>query len=102
MIVFELTMPNRGSWNNKWSGDNRRFIRCRKEWEFSKETLKNIVNKDFVYSWNDGWTACVSVRKVDCREAGKLMKQSVGFYGYDWMISSIIRYGYITTKDLSA
>ena len=97
MIVFELTMPNRGSWNNKWSGDGRRFIRCRSELGFSKETLKNIVNKDFTYSWNDGWTACVSVRKTDCRTAKKMMRDSAGFCGYDWMISSIIRNGYIVS-----
>ena len=95
MIVFELSMPNRGSWNNRWSGEDRRFIRCKREWGFSKETLKNIINKDYTYSWSDGWTACVSVRKTDARTAKKLMKNSDGFCGYDWMISSIIRNGYI-------
>ena len=97
VIVFELTMPNKGSWNNKWSGDERRFLRCRSEFGFSKETIKNLVDKDFPYSWDDGWTACVSVRKVNSREAQKLMKTSDGFCGYDWMISSIIRNGYIVS-----
>ena len=95
MVVFELSMPNRGSWNNRWSGETKRYIRCRREWGFSKETLKNIINKDYTYSWSDGWTACVSVRKIDGRDAKKLMKLSDGFCGYDWMISSIIRNGYI-------
>ena len=95
MIAFELTMPNKGSWNNRWSGDTKRYIRCKREWGFSKETLEKIVNKDYTYSWNDGWTACVSVRKVDGKTAKHLTKISNGFYGYDWMISSIIRNGYI-------
>lgn len=29
MIVFELTMPHRGSWNNKWTGEQDRYIRVR-------------------------------------------------------------------------
>ena len=95
MIVFELTMPRRGSWNGKWSGADRRYIRCRSELGFSKKTLSELVNKDYFYSWNDGWTACVSVHKTDSRTANKLLKQSAGFCGYDWMISSIIRNGCI-------
>lgn len=27
MIVFELTMPHCGSWNGKWTEDDRNFIR---------------------------------------------------------------------------
>ena len=53
MIVFELSMPNRGSWNNRWSGEDRRFIRCKREWGFSKETLKNIINKDLAICTNN-------------------------------------------------
>jgi len=93
MITFELTMPNRGSWNGHWTGETKRYIRCRRECDVPKE----VWNKDFTYSWSDGWTACVSVRKVDARSANKLMKISEGFCGYDWMISSIIRNGYIVS-----
>ena len=98
MIVFELTMTGVGSWNHKWTGENKKYLRTRRESEVPKERW----NRNYEYSWDDGWTACVSVRKVDYREVRKMMKNSAGFYGYDWMISSIIRYGYITTKDLSA
>lgn len=93
MIVFELTMPHVASWNGKWTGSNRRYLRCYKECDVPKE----VIGKDFGYQWNDGWGANVSVRKVAASVARKLEKQSAGFCGYDWMIRSIIRNGYITT-----
>lgn len=94
MIVFELTMPNRGSWNGKWSGDNRKFIRLRK----NSEVPKNLVDKRYTYSWDDGWTACVTVTRMPADEAHKLERKSDGFAGYDWMIDSIIRYGTILSR----
>lgn len=56
---------------------------------------KEVVGKSFYHRWEDGWTACVSVEKVDCREAQKIERKSDGFCGYDWMIESIIKYGEI-------
>ena len=26
IVCFELSMPNVGSWNGKWSGEDRRYI----------------------------------------------------------------------------
>ena len=95
MIVFELSMPNIGSWNNKWTGNNKKHIKCKKEYEVPK----NLIDKNFYYSWSDGWTACITVRKVNYKEAKKLLKLSSGFCGYDWMISSIIQNGYIKTSN---
>lgn len=86
MIVFELTMPNRGSWNGHWSGENRRHIRTR----YERKVPKEIWDKDFYYRWDDGWTACVSVRKMPAKEARKLESASNGFCGYDWMINSLL------------
>ena len=91
MIVFELTMPGRGSWNGKWSGENRRYIRTR----YERKVPKEIWDKDFFYRWGDGWTACISVRKMPANEARKLEKLSDGFCGYDWMIRSICSKGFI-------
>ena len=90
MIVFELTMPNRGSWNGKWSGENSRHIRAKSE--KSIPNIDKIINKDFYYTWDDGWTACISTIKMSAKEARKLEKESSGFCGYDWMIDSIINY----------
>ena len=33
MIIFELTMPNCGSWNGKWSGEERFYAKF-KECDF--------------------------------------------------------------------
>lgn len=91
MIVFTLTMPNVGSWNYRWSGEGRLYSRTMKNCQVPKE----VVGKSFYHRWEDGWTACVSVEKVDCKEAKKIEKKSSGFRGYDWMIESIIKYGEI-------
>ncbi len=91
MIVFELTMPNVGSWNGKWSGSGRIYCRIYP----NSKIPKSVIGKDFYYTWPDGWSACVSVRKVNYREAEKMKKLSSGFYGYDWMIESILKHGAI-------
>ena len=94
MIVFELSMPGRASWNGKWSGEGRPYIRVRDE----RTVPKELWNRDFFYRWEDGWEACVSVTKVSSTDARRLEKKSVGFCGYDWMIASLIKYGRIITK----
>lgn len=91
MIVFELSMPNKGSWNGKWSQEGELYIRTRPE----RDVPKEYWGKSFYHSWDDGWTACVSVIKVPSTEARKLEHKSKGFCGYDWMIQSIIKYGEI-------
>lgn len=93
MIVFELTMPHVASWNGKWSGADRRYIRTSRE----RDVPKDLWNKSFDYRWDDGWGACVSVTKMPIREAKKLEQTSAGFAGYDWMIRSIVKRGYIVS-----
>ena len=93
MIVFELTMPNVGSWNGKWTGADRLFVRTADE----RKVPKKLHDKDFFYRWEDGWTDCVSVRKMPVNEARKLERRSNGFCGYDWMIKSLMQDGYIHT-----
>ena len=95
MIVFELTMPHRGSWNGKWSGDIQRHIRVK----YERSVPKDLWDRDFYYRWDDGWEARISVRKMSASDAHKLDKKSLGFCGYDWMISSIIKDGYIHTQE---
>lgn len=95
MIVFELSMPNKGSWNGKWSQEGQLFVRTRRECDVPKEHW----GKAFYYRWNDGWTACVTVTKLPVAEARKLERKSNGFCGYDWMIKSIIQHGAIGTDE---
>lgn len=91
MIVFELTMPGVGSWNGKWRGAGKLYVRTRKE----REVPKDYWNKCFFYRWDDGWEACVTTTKMPIPEARKLERKSSGFAGYDWMIESIIKHGTI-------
>ena len=93
MIVFELTMPHVSSWNGKWSGADKRYIRTMDE----RKVPKECWDKDFYYRWDDGWCACVSVKRTKAREAKKLKMRSSGFCGHDWMIRSIIKCGCILT-----
>ena len=90
MLVFNLSMPNAGSWNGKWSGEGRLYAKVRK---LGKEKEVNLDGTSYRYRWDDGWCASVDVYKVDAKEANKIRRKSVGFYGYDWMINSIIEHG---------
>ena len=91
MIVFELTMPHAASWNGKWSGADQRHIRVK----YESDVPKDLWNKDFDYRWDDGWCANVSVSRMPAKEARRLEKTSSGFCGYDWMITSLVKRGYI-------
>lgn len=95
-LIFTLTMPRKGSWNNKWSGEGRPYIRAKSFNKKSFEQLPDIIDKYHEYRWPDGWTAVVDVKLVtSAKEKNKLIKNSVGFYGYDWMIDSLLKYGKI-------
>lgn len=96
-LAFTLSMPNRGSWNGGWSGEDRLFCIIRK---FDTKTLVTkaqelLQKKSFYYGWSDGWGASVSIKEVTPAEARQLKKKSSGFCGYDWMVDSIIDYGKI-------
>ena len=95
MLCFELTMPNRGSWNGRWSGENDYYAILKTERRVGKAKVRELDGEHFHYRWDDGWTAMVSCRKVDATEARKLRRRSKGFCGYDWMVESILRHGEI-------
>jgi len=90
-LCFTLSMPSRGSWNGRWSGENDLYARIV---DFSKKDQdkvnKILENRYYSYRWNDGWSACITVKEVDSIEARKIKKKSSGFCGYDWMIKNII------------
>ena len=93
MIVFELTMPHVGSWNERWSCADKKYIRTMDE----RKVPRDCWNKDFYYRWDDGWCACVSVKRAKASETKKLEMRSSGCCGYDGMIRSIIECGCILT-----
>lgn len=92
MVLFKLTMPNVGSWNNKWSGEGNLYCISRK---LSKPIEKELDGKNFFYRWEDGWTAQISCTMMSATEARRLTKKSKGFYGYNWMVDSILKDGEI-------
>jgi hypothetical protein len=96
ILAFKLTMPVAASWNGHWSGEDQLHVRTRNISEdLAKEVLGNSDKKFFGYHWSDGWFASIEVFQVDSTEEQKLIKESVGFAGYDWMIDSILAYGKI-------
>lgn len=80
-VIFELTMPNVGSWNGQWSGrDNKYTIECK----LPKDKL-HLIGQSFYYNFGDGWGASVSCRLKGTEKATKK------FCGYEWMVRSIIK-----------
>ncbi len=101
LISFTLSMPSNNSWNGKWSGENDLYCII-KNFPNSKkiiEKIKPILEKGYYsYDFGDGWTALISIKKIDSKEARKLRSKSKGFCGYSWMAESIINYGSIKTE----
>ena len=95
-IKFELSMPNVGSWNGKWTGEKNNYYRV---YKMSKKSTKNLLGesdkKSWWYNFGDGWSASVVASIVP---TGLRLPKSDGFCGYDWMIDSIRSYGEIKTK----
>jgi len=97
-IAFTLSMPNRGSWDGKWSGEENSYCVVRQFSESKKGQAivqKLLDNSSYYYRWSDGWGASVDVKQVDGKESAALRRKSKGFCGYDWMINSIITHGAI-------
>ena len=95
-ICFELSMPNRASWNGRWSGEGDLYA---KVLNFSNSKAgraaaqKILEHKSYYHRWDDGWGASISVREVSGKEASSIKRRSKGFYGYDWMIDNIRSHG---------
>ena len=93
--AFILTIPGRNTWNGKWTGDSRFYAKVK---SFRNEQLYFAKFKDgdnFGYCWDDGWCANVEIKQVTSKEKQQILKNSNGFCGYEWMISSIIKHGEI-------
>lgn len=76
MIGFILTMPNVGSWNGKWTGENDLHYIYRK---LSKQKEIELNGKSFYYNFGDGWGADVECKMVDYKTNNKLKKNQVVF-----------------------
>ncbi len=96
IIQYTLTMPGKGSWDGKWSGESKFYARCR---YYTKGEIDKILDgkdsRSWIYRWSDGWAAQVAALVVDTKKAAFTRKHSLGFCGYDWMIDSIEAHGKI-------
>lgn len=96
-LLFELSMPNRGSWNGGWSGECDYFaiVKSFRGKKGERKAAEILAKGSFYYSWSDGWGARVVVRQVNASEAAGARRRSAGFCGYDWMVRAICDYGEI-------
>lgn len=100
-LVFTLSMPNVNTWNGRWSGEGNVYAKSK---QLLAEHLKELKfdykePQDFYYNFGDGWGASIHVEVMSAKDANKYLKNSKGFMGYDWMISSILKYGDIRKLD---
>ena len=99
ILSFELTMPNVGSWNGKWTGAEQPYFRFRnlskKEGEKLMQDKKSL---NFYYNFGDGWGANIDVKVIDSSTKRKLGKITKGFCGYEWMIDSILKHDKIIAE----
>ena len=87
-VEFRLTMPNVGSWNGRWSGEDRNYTIVRR---LPDERIRDLgIPRSWRYDFGDGWVAGVSARVMD--KGGRRAK-SDGFCGYEWMVENILRWG---------
>ena len=121
ILSFELTMPNVGSWNGKWTGADRKYYIIKSvDNKTATETMKDAkqypiyegfferrqvglsnLKKGYYYNFGDGWGASVEMELIDSKTAAKRRKISCGFSGYDWMVDSIMVHGDIlSTKQI--
>lgn len=91
-VVFSLSMPHCGSWNGRWSSENRKHLLFQR---MPDKLAAELNGKSWDYHWNDGWCALIDARIVSGEESRKLRRQNAGFCGYEWMVESILAFGRI-------
>lgn len=100
MIAFRLSMPGVGSWNGRWSGEGREYVKVvslgrSKKAEAHEDEI--VTGGYYYYSFGDSWSAAVTATLITPVEARRLRRVSMGFCGYDWMVDEIIEHGRILT-----
>jgi len=91
-LSFTLTMPSVGSWDGKWTGEEKLYVRVidfGKSKKAHAEAKKILDVGYFHYDFGDGWSAGITVKEVSGNEIRGLRAKSAGFCGYEWMIESI-------------
>jgi len=95
-------MPNVGSWNGKWTGENNLYVIIKKLGR-SKKAIQRVKELSELgscyYNFGDGWGASVSIKAVDAKDAAKFRRASKGFCAYDWMVDTILEFGKILNDE---
>lgn len=92
MIIFTLTMWDS---NNNPMKPDRLFAKVR-----PYKLAGHVQHTIYEYTFEEGNKVIIEVREsVDNKEPDRIRKKSAGFYGCDWMIDEIIKYGRIRPKE---
>ena len=100
ILAFRLYMPGVKSWNGRWSGEGKDYVKVvtlrGKAGETKGQQL--MSHGSYHYDFGDGWRARVDVEEVGSAGAARLRRKSAGFCGYDWMVDSIVKNGRIEVQ----
>lgn len=100
ILSFEITMPNVGSWNGKWTGaENLHFAFRGLHKPVALKVMDGKDERNFHYNFGDGWSANIKVKPIDAKIKAKILRKNSGFMGYDWMIDSILKNTKIIIED---
>lgn len=92
ILSFEITMPNVGSWNGKWTeAKNAHFAFRNYPKKEAERLMQGKEHRNFYYNFGDGWGANVKMKPILSSEMKKIERVNSGFMGYDWMIDSIVK-----------
>lgn len=92
---FELGMPCNNSWNGKWSGEGKQYLKADKMSERYYKNIDRELPGVYTYSFGDGWVASITVKEITQSEYNKIKRAKNSFCGYEWMIESIVYRGEI-------
>jgi hypothetical protein len=94
-IVFKLSMPSNNAWNGKWTGEGKLYAIVRNIQDRNRAKIAPLLDRRFTYNFGDGWVAAIDVYQTPAFDAKRVMKESKGFQGYEWMVDSLIGCGKI-------
>jgi hypothetical protein len=99
ILSFQLTMPNIGSHNGRWTGQSKQYFHIQSTSNVNRQSVLDLLDgkesRTFHYSWGDGWGANVKMEIIDGKEAARRRKISSGFCSYEWMCREILEHGKI-------
>ena len=85
-IEFRLTMPGVGSWNGKWSGEDKDYLIYRTLGDATTDSfMLGRSESSFRHNFGDGWAARVTARVMNDGERKRSPPDFVATSGW-WRI----------------